>query len=75
MHGRVARHLANRLERARDKRYACTNTRSSYGCLGASMAAANDDDVEFGFGGRSSRDLHTRKLVPGRPLDERLQRS
>jgi hypothetical protein len=72
--GRITRHLADRFQCARDERYASTDTGRGYGGLGASVAAANDDDVEFSFGGKTSRDLHGRKLVVVRSLDEQLQR-
>ena len=47
--GRIARHLADRLERARDQCHARTASRRGDGRLGAGVAGADDDDVELGF--------------------------
>ena len=46
---RIARHLADRLERAGDETDARAKTRCGYGCLGAGVAGADDDDVELEF--------------------------
>jgi len=58
--GRIARHLADRLERARDQADPSTKTRSSNRCLGPRMASAYDYNVEFGFEARQLR--HTLKI-------------
>src|SRR5688572_7925705 len=46
---RIARHLSNRLERARDQPDTSSETSSSNGCFGAGVASADDYDIEFGF--------------------------
>ena len=46
---RIARHLADGLERARNDRDASADPSSSNSGLGAGVAGADDDDVELSF--------------------------
>jgi hypothetical protein len=48
---RIARHLPDRLERARNQPNTRSETRSSDRCFSAGMAGTDDYDVEFGFKG------------------------
>ena len=44
---RIARHLADRLERARDQSYTRAKSRRRYGRFSAGVAGAHDNDVEL----------------------------
>jgi hypothetical protein len=46
---RIARHLSDRFECARDQSHSSSKASSCNGCLGAGMTSTDDNDVEFGF--------------------------
>jgi hypothetical protein len=46
---RIARHLTNRFERARNQPHTSAEASSSNGCLRTSVAGADDYNIEFGF--------------------------
>src|SRR5262245_40769095 len=59
---RIARHLTDRFERARNDGDARSIARCGDGGLGASMAGTHDEHVEFGFKRLRFATFHSRKL-------------
>lgn len=57
---RIARHLSDRFQRARDQSDTDSETSSGNSRLGTGMTGTYDDDIEFGF--KVSRQRHTLKI-------------